>query len=292
MYQTKSASKTLVSIMIFFICSLNNAVYADTSVNLSGFLNSSSPSSLDIASLEAYGASHSGTVKTVSQNGVTYIGISLSSYLGSYVATDPTVSKNDVLRDVVQATGSNGSTVYSLGDLNSSFGNQNDILAYQANSSTLSSVSVIATDGADVSNLSSLTVDHVPYTSGAPGGLSSQFTISGAGLTPQSYTYTSLSAATPSVTVTASGGTYTGTELWNLLIAAGLSTSNSNLLNEYVVVTGTDNYQTAFSLEELDPTYGNEKAVIAYEQAGYNGSLGSGNGFARLVLPGDTVKRE
>ncbi len=130
--------------------------------------------------------------------------------------------------------------------------------------------------------------------------VSSQFTLSGDIVTPGVYDLTSLSALPPTtqtVTYTSGGGsvtdTYTGTNLWTLMNAAGgpvpvPGAKNSSLRN-YVVAVGSDGYQVVFSGGELNPRFGNQPVAAAYADTG--GQLGpSGSqGFARMVVPGDTA---
>ena len=270
-----------------FLLAASTAASAGSTVSLSGFLQAGSPSSFSIADLQS-----SSTTYTV--NGDTYTGVSLYNYVHTYVATDPTVPKNDILRDYVTATGSNGSSfTYALGSLNGSgFGVQNDFIAYSDTNGTLNGISIIADDGANVANLTSLNVGHVSYAGAGPGGSSSSFTINGDVINPATYTASNLpNGLTPqTVTVSSTGGTlpgssFTGVSLWNLLVLAGLSTDPATLANEYVIATGTDNYQAVISLEELNPLYGNNNDLLAYAN-GSGGTLGS-SGFARVVLPAD-----
>ena len=131
------------------------------------------------------------------------------------------------------------------------------------------------------------------------GPLSSQMTVSGSVSTPTTYDAASLAAVTPTTTVTATykaGGTpvtdtYTGTSLYNLLQVDGLTSppgKNGDLRN-YVVAVGSDGYQAVISLGEIAPNFGGQKDVIAYSDTG--GQLGPGgpDGFARVVVPGDTA---
>ncbi|MDQ2805078.1 MAG: hypothetical protein M3Y41_21270 [Pseudomonadota bacterium] len=62
----------------------------------------------------------------------TYTGVPLWTLLqDAGLVSDPTI-KNDVLRDVVVATGSDGyRAVISLGEIDPSFGNQPDLVAYK-----------------------------------------------------------------------------------------------------------------------------------------------------------------
>ena len=75
---------------------------------------------------------------------------------------------------------------------------------------------------------------------------------------------------------------------WGLLnTTVGLSTDpavKNDVLGMVVVATGSDGYKAAFSLGELDPLFGNQPELIAFDMDG--GGLGA-DGFARLVVPGD-----
>lgn len=84
---------------------------------------------------------------------------------------------------------------------------------------------------------------------------------------------------------------FTGPTLWSVLGTAGLTpvpgAKNSTLRN-VVVATGSDGYEATFSLGELEPRFGGGGAgttdLIAFAQ---DGQLLGGDGFARLVVPGD-----
>lgn len=270
----------------------SSAAFADATVSLSGYLTSGSPSSFDIAALQSFAASNPSAVSTVTVGSDTYTGVSLYSYIDSYIATDPTVPKNDILRDYVQATGSDGSsTVYALGNLRpSGFGTANDIIAYSDSNGTLSAPSVIASDGSSETNITSLSVGHVSYPGAGAGGVSTSLTIGGDVSNPGTYTSSNLpgSLATQEITVSTppvTGDSFTGVSLWSFLEQAGISTNPATLANEYVIATGTDNYQAIFSLEELNPLYGNQNDLLAYA-TGTGASLGSSGDF-RIVVPAD-----
>ncbi|WP_347989688.1 hypothetical protein [Methylomonas sp. AM2-LC] len=260
---------------------------ADTAVSLGGFLSASSPTSFTIADLQTYASQHASAVKSVTVGSDTYTGVSLFSYLNSVVATDPKVPKNDILRDYVVASGSGGSSfTYALGSLSGSgFGNLNDIIAYSDSNGALSNASIIAADGANITNLSSLNIGHVDYSGAGAGGQNTSFVVNGLVSNPTVYSAANLPNTLGTDNVTIGTNTYNGVSLWNLLLQAGLSTDPATLANEYVIATGTDNYQAILSLEELNPLYGNLNDILAYGLGG--GSLGT-NGFARIVLPGDT----
>ena len=150
-----------------------------------------------------------------------------------------------------------------------------------------------AAGGRYVSNLVNLYVGQAPVPATGPGGLSSQFTLSGVE-TPGVYTLSTLTAL-PAVqltaTYTADGtpvtDTYTGVSLWTLLNQAGLITDpniKNDVLRQYVEAIGSDGYAAIFSLGEIDPMFGGQQDLVAY--ADTDGQLGEGgsDGFARIVV--------
>jgi hypothetical protein len=62
--------------------------------------------------------------------------------------------------------------------------------------------------------------------------------------------------------------------------------AKNDILNYYVLATGSDGYEAIFSLGELDPMFGGTGApdLIAYME---NGMPLDADGFARVVVPGD-----
>jgi hypothetical protein len=129
-------------------------------------------------------------------------------------------------------------------------------------------------------------------------GPSTQLTVTGAVTTPASYDAASLAALTP-VTQTVSFGsgsgsqthTYTGARLWDVLSASAITTDpkvKNDILNRYVLATGTDGYKVVFSAGELSPDFGNRPDLVAYAASvgGVPTLLGS-DGFARVTAPGD-----
>jgi hypothetical protein len=215
---------------------------------------------------------------------------------------DPAI-KNDVLRKVVIATGSDGyRVVYALGELSPNFGNRPAIVADRE---TIGAVTApLGTDGFArttapgdvrggryVSNLVDLSV--IPSASTLPGiggGLSTSFSVSGDVLHPGTFDLASLQAL-PAVQEPAGADIFTGVSFWSLLNdVVGLRINpavKNDVLDMYVVATGSDGYKAVFSLGELDPLFGNEPDLVAY---GVNGSDLGTDGFARIVAP-DDVKR-
>ncbi len=229
----------------------------------------------------------------------TYTGASLWSVLSSAGIT-VNANKNDVLNRYVQATGSDGyRTVFSLGELNPSFGNRADLVAYSE--STASGPAPLAGDGFArvtapgdvkggryVSNLVDLDMRSSGSTvAGAGGGLSTAFAVSGAVDAAASFDLATLKSL-PATTLTVGTNTYTGVSFWDFLnrdVGLALDSSVKNdVLNKYVVATGSDGYKSVFSLGELDAEFGNQPDLIAYDENG--GSLGA-DGFARIVVPND-----
>jgi DMSO/TMAO reductase YedYZ molybdopterin-dependent catalytic subunit len=230
----------------------------------------------------------------------TYTGPALWNVLSAAgIQTAPGV-KNDILDRYVLATGTDGyRVVFSLGELNPSFGNRPDLLATQE---TIAGKTAPLTGdglarvtapgdikgGRYVSNLASLAVRASGSTTkGTGGGSSDHFTVDGAVAHGLSLDLAALKAL-PTVTETVGGITYTGVSLWDLLDAqAGIVTDpavKNDILDKYVVATGSDGYKTLISMGEIDPAFGNQPDIVAYAADGQ--PLGA-NGFARLVLPGD-----
>jgi len=260
------------------------------------------PTRYDLTSLEAR-PSVTQTVSFGSGAGAqthTYTGTSLWGIVNDAgVVTNPSV-KNDVLNKYVLATGSDGyQTVFSLGELSPSFGNRADLVAY---AETINGVSApLGADGVArvtapgdvkggryVSNLVDLDVRSAGSTPGGTGGgVSTRFSVTGAVTSSMSFDLGALQSL-PVITETVGGHTYTGVSFWDLLsstVGIDLNPAVKNdVLGKYVVATGSDGYQSLFSLGELNPGFGNQPDLIAYEVDGT--SLGA-NGFARLVVPND-----
>jgi hypothetical protein len=75
--------------------------------------------------------------------------------------------------------------------------------------------------------------------------------------------------------------TYTGANLYALLQSLGVQTDathKNDVLNRYVLATGSDGYKVVFALGELSPDFGNTPSIVAYAET-LNG--------VRLVVPGD-----
>src|SRR5215471_1703806 len=235
----------------------------------------------------------------------TFTGPTLWTLLNKVGLQTPAV-KNGILHQYVIAQGSDGYTpLFSLGELAPQFGGSNPqvLTAYQQNGAPLGSTGfariVAAKDnfgGRYVSNLANLEVGTAPSNPSQGGGTTTQFSLSGAVQNPGIFSLSSLEAlpaTTETVTYLAGGtpvtATFTGVSLWTLLTDAGIITDptvKNDILNYYVLATGSDGYEAIFSLGELDPMFGGTGApdLIAYLQDG--APLGA-DGFARVVISGD-----
>jgi DMSO/TMAO reductase YedYZ molybdopterin-dependent catalytic subunit len=235
----------------------------------------------------------------------TFTGPTLWTLLNTVGLQTPAV-KNGILRQYVVAQGSDGYTsLFSLGELAPQFGGSNPqvLVADQQNGLPLGSTGfariVAAKDnfgGRYVSNLANFEVGTAPSNPSQGGGTTTQFSLSGAVQTPGLYTLSSLEAlpaTTETVTYLAAGtpvtAAFTGVSIWTLLTDAGIVTNpaiKNDILNYYVLATGSDGYEAIFSLGELDPMFGGTGApdLIAYDENGV--PLGA-DGFARVVVPGD-----
>lgn len=240
----------------------------------------------------------------------TFTGTGLWTLLNSAGGITPIPGvKNSSLLNYVVAVGSDGyEAVFAGGEINPMFGGKSlapDMVAYADTSGPLTTTGfarmVVPGDtagGRYVSNLVDLTVGQAPVPAKGPGGLSTQFTLSGV-KTPGVYTLSTLGDFTPTTvttTYTAAGtpvtDTYTGVSLWTLLNDAGLITDptiKNDVLRQYVEAVGSDGYAAIFSLGEIDPMFGDEDDLVAYSDTG--GQLGADgpDGFARMVVPGDTA---
>ncbi len=232
----------------------------------------------------------------------TYTGGTLWATLNDAgVIVDPGV-KNDVLNKIVVATGSDGyKSVFSLGELSPNFGNRQSLVATSevlggapaplgADGFARVTAPGDVRGGRYVSNLAELTVRGSGSTQGATTHApTTSFEVRGAVARPATFDLADLEAL-PTVTRTVGTDTYTGVRLWDLLnTTTGLDTDpnvKNDVLGMYVVATGSDGYKAVFSMGEIDPLFGNEPDMIAFED---DGVPLTGNGFARIVAP-DAVK--
>jgi DMSO/TMAO reductase YedYZ molybdopterin-dependent catalytic subunit len=83
-------------------------------------------------------------------------------------------------------------------------------------------------------------------------------------------------------------GSFSGVSLWTLLQEVGVKMEagkKNDVIHHTFTVTGSDGYSTVLSLAEIAPEFGGNQAVVAWQQDGK--PLENGEGFARLIIPGD-----
>jgi DMSO/TMAO reductase YedYZ molybdopterin-dependent catalytic subunit len=284
--------------------------WAVTSSSLSVSGDVATPTTYDLAALQALSQATQTDVFLSGSTAQThtYTGPTLWSVLqnaGGIQATSST--KNDVLNKVVVVTATDGyKVVYSAGELNPSFGGEAALLAWGetpvggASAQPLSSDGFARTTapwdakgGRYVSNVTSIQVlDTLSTKTSLGGGVSTSFTVSGDVVNAGTYDLAALKSL-PLTTQTVGGHTYSGVSFWSFLNSTiGLQTStdpsvHNDLLDMYVVATGTDGYKVAFSMGELASTFGNQPDLIAFQMDGVDLT---DSGFARLVVANDAMK--
>lgn len=229
----------------------------------------------------------------------TYTGADLWALLSDAGVQSDGARKNDLLNRYVIATGADGyRAVFSLGELSPDFGSRANILAYaevkDGASAALSSADgpfrvTAPTDikvGRYVSNLVQLKVlPSAAATASAGGGTAASFMVTGQVSTVGTFDINALKGL-PAVTQTVGSNVYTGVSLWTLLNSIGLKlpSEKNPSLSMVAVATGSDGYRALVSLGEIDPGFGNNGTIVAYE---VNGAALGSNGMARLVVPGE-----
>jgi molybdate transport system substrate-binding protein len=144
-------------------------------------------------------------------------------------------------------------------------------------------------------NFISVRIPEVPYTVTLPEG-NTAFTVDGQVLNPITLTVDDLrnnfSSQTVDVTFLSGQDTvstsFTGVPLWQVISAAqpNLNADVSNdRLSTFIVVTASDNYQAVIAWGEIDPEFGNQPILVAYEENG--APIADEEGPIRLIVPGD-----
>jgi hypothetical protein len=214
--------------------------------------------------------------------------------------------KNGDLRDTVQVTDSaGGQVVLSEGEVDPNFGGATatDIIATSENGTALAAPMLIVPGdanggigGRDLTGVTTLTVGEatVPAVTNTAVPTTS-FTLTGAVANPGTYTVAGIEALRPVIqTDTFEAGatpetfTFTGTTLLNLITTAGLSpAAQANLLDDYVIVTGSDGYATVYSLGELADHQGQVALLAIDDGTGTFPSISGNAGDFRSTAPGD-----
>ncbi|MDR3469722.1 MAG: PEP-CTERM sorting domain-containing protein [Xanthobacteraceae bacterium] len=211
-------------------------------------------------------------------------GTTLWSLVGGVTTSTPAGDngKNAILRYYVVASGSSGSSVFSLGEIDPAFGGTGAAPYVASNGNSYALVDPAAgASGRNVSNLTSLNVVAVPALPQGAGGPSTGVALSGLVANPGTYTLSKLQTSFTPVQQTVSGDTYTGVPLWTFVNPSKLASAASQI----VVTSGTDGYEVVLSLAELDPSLGGNPAnLLPYADTG---SDFPGDGVARTILPLD-----
>jgi hypothetical protein len=185
-------------------------------------------------------------------------------------------AKNSGLRGYVIALGGGTESVFSLGELNPSFGGSTAVFPSISVSGSSYSLIDTADPSRDVTSLQKLVIGWVAAASG-PGGQSSIVNLSGLTNSAGSYDLAALQALPSRVVTkynTTPNSSYTGVSL-----SAFVDTSMPGSVNSQVVrVTATDGYTVAFSLAELKE---HPDDILAYSGPNLPGSAG----FARAIIP-------
>ena len=80
-----------------------------------------------------------------------------------------------------------------------------------------------------------------------------------------------------------------GVRLWDVINGAQANFNGdekNDKLGIFIVATGSDGYQAVISWGEIDPDFGNQPVLVAYEEQGAPIAEDKG-GSIRLVVPGD-----
>ena len=82
--------------------------------------------------------------------------------------------------------------------------------------------------------------------------------------------------------------TFTGVSLWDV-IGSAQPNYNADIKNDkvsmYLVITGSDGYQAVIALGDIDPDFGAQPILLAYEEKGQ--PITDKQGAVRLIVPGD-----
>lgn len=204
--------------------------------------------------------------------------------------------KNDVLRKSLVVSGTDGYAVaIAWGELDPRFANKQILLAYEEDGKPLAHADgfarlIVPNDvfaGRYVSNVSSIVVRD-------PGVLptirqsqpSSALYVVGTVNNPAKYDLAALKAL-KTTEVTVQNNTYSGVLLEDILQQASIQTAQkkNDFLHKDIVVIGSDGYSCVIADGEIQPRFGNEQVLVAFNMNGK--PLAENDGFARLVVPGD-----
>jgi hypothetical protein len=258
---------------------------AQADVNLSGpdsnqgTLSLSNGSSTSLWNLLG-GNTTTSTTTTSAGTTVSYGDITTFTPTGDYL-------NNPILQDYLVATNSSGQqSLISLGEIDPSFvgtaASSDDVISVSGSTANLDFLAGSGASGRDLSNIVSLQLLSVAALPATSGGVSTAVTLTGASGNAGSYDLSQLQNDFTPTTEMVNNDTYTGVALWTFL-----DPTVSDILNQYVVVSGTDGYEVVFSLAELDSNLGgNSSDLLPYADTGTNFST-SMDGLARVITPSD-----
>ena len=264
-----------------------------TSLRVTGLVKNAGP--LTLSDLQMFSkVTVSVNVKPIGAH--TFGGALLYDVLQKVQVTTLKDRKNDLLRKSLVISGADGYTVaVAWGELDPHFANKQLLLAYEEDGKQLPHADgfarlIVPGDvlaGRYVSNVASIVVRD-------PGVLptirqrqpSSALYIVGTVNNPAKYDSTALQAL-KTTEETVQGNTYSGVLLYDLLQQVGVQTAHkkNDFLHKGIAVIGSDGYSCVLADGEIEPRFGNEQVLIAFNLNGK--PLAESNGFARLVVPGD-----
>lgn len=239
----------------------------------------------------------------------TYGGPLLYDVLQKAVVKVDASRKNDILRKVVVVTGTDGySVAIAWGEIDPKFANKKVLVAYEQNGQPLAQKDgfarlIVPGDGAAgryVSNVAKIEVKDSGNTPAASDRKpSTSFSLAGLVGTPGDYNLdklkglksTDVTVETKDSSGNTTKATYTGVLLNDLLTSAGGLKLNASAKNDglrkAILGIGSDGYSSIIAGGEIDPKFGNEQILVAYNKDGQ--PLADSDEFARLVVPVDAA---
>jgi len=276
-----------------------------TSLQVTGLVHT--PATLALADLQAFSkVTITTSVQPLGKH--TFGGALLYDVLQKAQITVDSTHKNDILRKAVLVSGTDGYTVaISLGEIAPKFAGKQVLLAYEEDGKPLPQTDgftrlVVPGDqaaGRYVSNVAKVQVlSPGPIVKQGMRGPSSMFFLVGAVNTPTKYDLAALKVLkTTEVTVQTQGQngqttttTYGGVLLNDLLNSAGIQInkqSKNDILHKGIIAVGSDGYSALVVGGEISPKFADNQILVALTMDGK--PLGDSDGFARLVVPGDSA---
>jgi hypothetical protein len=195
--------------------------------------------------------------------------------------------------DFVLVTGEHGSSaIFSVGELDTKFAPADEVTLTLDKSGRYD----LSGEGRAVKGVSGIdVVKAVPIGKGVETQhpFSTLLVVSGEGIMPRTYNLADLEEMTQetfnaSSSTTNTVGIWTGPTLLSVLEASGIDTRD---MNSFVVVSATDGYATVLSMYEVTHMIGTQYDLLAIKASdgSINGTTSSDSGFARLILPNDSV---